>query len=109
MHSETRADERGSAPAGVLAKDPICGMTVDPATSRRRAEYRDQSYFFCSDKCLAKFRADPAKYASPQKQGLHKQEVEQPQAGATYVCPMDPEVRQNEPGVCPKCGMALEP
>src|SRR5215471_9493085 len=103
MRSETLVDDRAKAPAGVLAKDPICGMTLDPATSKRKAEYRDQSYFFCSDKCLSTFRADPAKYTS-----LQKQEVEQPQAGARYLCPMDPEVRQNQPGACPKCGMALE-
>jgi len=103
MQSETRTDDRGTAPAGVLPKDPVCGMTLDPATSKRKVEYRDQSYLFCSDKCLSTFRADPAKYTS-----LQKQEVEQPQAGATYVCPMDPEVRQNQPGACPKCGMALE-
>jgi len=107
MESETQADGRGSA-AAVFAKDPICGMIVDPASSKRKAEYRGQSYFFCSDKCLAKFRADPAKYTSQPEQGPTKQQVEQPRDGATYVCPMDPEVQQNQPGACPKCGMALE-
>lgn len=29
--------------------------------------------------------------------------------GTTFICPMHPEVRQNGPGTCPKCGMALEP
>ena len=108
MQSESRAEDRGSNPVGALAKDPICGMTVDPATSKRRAEYRDQSYFFCSDRCLAKFRADPEKYTSPRKQGSQQREVEQPQAGGAYVCPMDPEVREDQPIACPKCGMALE-
>src|SRR5271157_4865341 len=32
-----------------------------------------------------------------------------PESSPSYVCPMDPEVRQAQPGACPKCGMALEP
>jgi hypothetical protein len=29
--------------------------------------------------------------------------------GKIYACPMHPEVRQSEPGTCPKCGMELQP
>ena len=80
--------------------DPICGMTVAD-DSPRRFEFDGKTWFFCSDHCLRKFSADPARYATPVKTGV--------QPEATYTCPMHPEVRQQGPGTCPKCGMALEP
>ncbi|MEN3288966.1 MAG: P-type Cu+ transporter [Bradyrhizobium sp.] len=83
--------------------DPVCGMTVDPATSKHRTEHQGQTFHFCSNGCRTKFAADPAKY-------LEKKEPppEMP-AGTIYTCPMHPEVRQEGPGTCPICGMALEP
>ena len=90
--------------------DPVCVMEVDPARAAAHMEYRGKTYYFCSQSCAAKFRADPEKYlqpgnasAAPGSQSVAaKQEAE-------YVCPMHPEVRQMGPGACPKCGMALEP
>jgi Cu+-exporting ATPase len=84
--------------------DPICGMTV-PADSPRRFEFDGTTYFFCSDHCLRKFSAEPAKYLAP-KEPTSPEPVD---VAATYTCPMHPEIRQQSPGVCPKCGMALEP
>ncbi|GGA51627.1 heavy metal translocating P-type ATPase [Dyella nitratireducens] len=87
----------------VTAKDPVCGMTVDPAATPHHVEHDGHAYHFCAAGCKQKFLADPAKY-------LHEQRA--PQAavpGATYTCPMHPEVQQDHPGDCPKCGMALEP
>ncbi|CCE10179.1 copper-transporting P-type ATPase [Bradyrhizobium sp. STM 3843] len=83
--------------------DPVCGMSVDPTTSKHRFDYRGQTFHFCSAGCRTKFAADPAKY-------LEKKEPppEMP-AGTIYTCPMHPEIRQVGPGSCPICGMALEP
>lgn len=83
--------------------DPVCGMTVSPDTKLRHV-HDGQTYLFCNPKCLAKFQASPEKYLHPQS----TQPETVPQ-GTMYVCPMDPEIRQPQPGSCPKCGMALEP
>src|SRR4051794_728932 len=85
-----------------LAKDPVCGMTVDPATAAHRLEHAGQPVFFCSAGCKAKFQADPERY-------LHPTPAPQAAAGTIYTCPMHPEIRRPGPGSCPICGMALEP
>ena len=87
--------------------DPVCGMKVDPARAAANEDLDGVRYFFCGKGCAAKFHADPQKYVTPQPpktvaETLAEQQVE-------YICPMDPEVHQMGPGVCPKCGMALEP
>lgn len=84
-------------------KDPVCGMTVDPATTQHKTQHAGTTYFFCSAKCRAKFEADPAKYL------VAASRVFSGDATAIYTCPMHPEVRQVGPGSCPICGMALEP
>ncbi len=87
-------------------RDPVCGMSVDPATSKHRFEYRGETFHFCSAGCRSKFMADPAKY-------LEKADKPKPVAklpeGTIFTCPMHPKVRQVGPGNCPICGMALEP
>lgn len=90
------------APAGAPATDPVCGMKVDPATAKHRAEHRGETFYFCSAGCRTKFIANPEKYLSPV-------EPEPIPEGTIYTCPMHPEVRQVGPGSCPICGMALEP
>ncbi|HYK02111.1 MAG TPA: heavy metal translocating P-type ATPase [Thermoanaerobaculia bacterium] len=84
--------------------DPVCGMTVDPAHAAGSSEYHGTTYYFCSPHCKTKFDSNPQAY-------LGEQQPEQAPApaGTMYVCPMHPEVRQDHPGACPKCGMALEP
>jgi len=82
--------------------DPVCGMSVDPATAKHRAEYRGHPYYFCSAGCRTKFIANPQKYLSDKTPAPVV-------AGAIYTCPMHPEIRQPGPGTCPICGMALEP
>jgi Cu+-exporting ATPase len=82
--------------------DPVCGMTVDPATAKHHALHEGRDYFFCGAGCKAKFTADPQKY-------LGKREPEPAVEGAIYTCPMHPQIRQAGPGACPICGMALEP
>src|SRR5690606_19351708 len=81
------------------------GMKVSTA-SHRRHEHQGTTYFFCNDRCLEKFRADPARYLEATPRATPPAP---PPPGTTYTCPMDPEVRQQRPGACPKCGMALEP
>ena len=85
--------------------DPVCGMTVDPATAKHRFAYKGQDYFFCSAGCRTKFEANPEKFLAPKSSAPEEKLPE----GTIYTCPMHPEVRQVGPGSCPICGMALEP
>src|SRR5437764_1353420 len=87
------------------AKDSVCGMTVDPATTPHRHSHRGVSYFFCSNGCRAKFAAGPDQYLDPPA----PTPAAPVPAGTIFTCPMHPEVRQEGPGSCPICGMALEP
>ena len=103
--------------------DPICDMMVEPATAAGKFDYDGETYYFCSVHCQKLFQTDPAKYlaasearhgAQATPQGSHPQHhpavaVKPEIPGAIYTCPMDPEVRQQGAGACPKCGMALEP
>jgi Cu+-exporting ATPase len=83
-------------------KDPVCGMWVDPHNAKHQTEHAGRPYYFCSAGCRAKFEADPLRYLEPA-------EAAPVPEGAIYTCPMHPEVRQEGPGACPICGMALEP
>ncbi|MXN79089.1 heavy metal translocating P-type ATPase [Burkholderia sp. 4701] len=85
-------------------RDPVCGMPVTK-TSRFHGEYNGKPYFFCSQACLTKFQADPAKYVEPSS----SESLPPMPDGTIYTCPMHPEIRQDHPGQCPKCGMTLEP
>ncbi|MGE0643584.1 MAG: heavy metal translocating P-type ATPase [Nitrospira sp.] len=89
--------------------DPVCGMTVQPATAAGSYEYRNKKYYFCATRCLEKFRADPEYYLTPPAQRVPKPSPVPAGQNAKYVCPMDPEVSETKPGACPICGMALEP
>jgi Cu+-exporting ATPase len=80
-------------------------MRVDPATAKESFDYRGTTYYFCCDGCLNLFRADPEKYLAKQKPAA----VPPAQQGVQYTCPMHPEIVQDGPGSCPKCGMALVP
>jgi Cu+-exporting ATPase len=88
------------------AKDPICGMDVVVTPKSFQHEHNGKTYYFCSDHCLTKFKTDPEGFISGKKQA---DTDEEPVAGRQYTCPMDPEIIQDHPGSCPKCGMALEP
>ncbi|HEY2390547.1 MAG TPA: heavy metal translocating P-type ATPase, partial [Candidatus Angelobacter sp.] len=101
--------------------DPVCGMTVDPATALHKVGHDGKDFYFCCRSCAEKFSAAPAQYlnkAPKPMSGLVTLGMPSPapvkvvepttHAGA-YVCPMCPEVRESKPVPCPKCGMALEP
>src|SRR5712692_1587736 len=111
--------------------DPVCGMTVDPATAKASAEHAGTTYYFCCAGCAQKFRATPDQYLKPKPAGpmlvtlgapkptvlpaaALPKSASAPASGTkstapNYVCPMCPEVHQPKPGPCPSCGMALEP
>jgi Cu+-exporting ATPase len=95
-------------------------MTVDPKSAAGSHDYKGTVYYFCSTHCLHKFREDPEQFLNKppvpmmmQPIGIGREtskKVNQPthDSARVYTCPMHPEVRQNHPGSCPKCGMALE-
>jgi Cu+-exporting ATPase len=87
-----------------MTRDPVCGMSV-AADSPLRAEHDGRVYFFCSELCLHRFQGDPAAYLQPASAPARAETG----PAQTYTCPMHPEVVQDHPGSCPKCGMALEP
>jgi Cu+-exporting ATPase len=122
-HQGDHAD-RAAEPS--LVVDPVCGMKVNPATARGgSAEHAGHTYYFCNPRCRERFSADPQKYLSKAEPAadVGPSSAERPKVAgpvpapgratppkaASYVCPMDPEVRADRPGPCPKCGMALEP
>src|SRR6266851_2270784 len=113
-----------------LAQDPVCGMTVDPATAKASVEHAGTTYYFCCDGCAQKFRAAPDLYLKPKPASPMMVMLAAPKPSAAtsalptsaavstsdiksaapaYVCPVCPEVGQSKPGPCPSCGMALEP
>ena len=118
-------------PTPALERDPVCGMNVNPAIAKHIQKLGGKTYHFCCAPCLEKFKADPAKYLNlpapaqpsglvtlgatmPASTDLHSHQLPSTEAppstteGATYVCPMCPDVREPKPGACPSCGMALE-
>ena len=83
-------------------KDPVCNMTVS-SDSELHYHHADRDYYFCSSHCLHRFTENPSLYMEEKKPPL-------PEIGhksGSYTCPMHPEVKQGNPGNCPKCGMAL--
>lgn len=85
------------------AKDPVCGMTVNPRETRHFSQHAGETWYFCGAHCREKFENDPAHYLD----GPPAEQKTLP--GALFTCPMHPEIQQQGPGDCPICGMALEP
>lgn len=105
-HQAHHHGHESPAHSGSELKDPVCGMTVTLA-SPHYLEYQHQPYYFCSAGCLNKFQIDPARYLNPPAPAPQTDPVAD--STVEYTCPMHPEIRQSDPGTCPKCGMALEP
>jgi Cu+-exporting ATPase len=84
--------------------DPVCAMKV-AADPQKKIDYENTAYYFCSAKCIDKFRASPQAYVNPGK----PEPAQDVPEGTIYTCPMHPQIRQPAPGNCPICGMALEP
>jgi len=91
-----------------MAKDIVCGMEVSESTPYQ-AQRDGTHYYFCSESCRMKFTGHPETYLHPIPQPVacpsHSCDI----SPALYTCPMHPEIEQEGPGTCPKCGMALEP
>ncbi|MCY7369412.1 MAG: heavy metal translocating P-type ATPase [Polaromonas sp.] len=96
------AAAKSSSPTDL--KDPVCGMTVIEQ-SPHQLTHEGRPYYFCSAKCQGKFAANPLQYLAPSP----TVDTTPVAAGTIYTCPMHPEIRQDRPGNCPKCGMTLEP
>jgi Cu+-exporting ATPase len=115
LPAKSKALPMAGAPAAAapdLVLDPVCGMRIDPRTAPASTEYRGRTIHFCCQGCKTKFVADPGRYLAADGSTIPrpKPALAPPSAGpVVHVCPMDPEVRSDRPGACPKCGMALEP
>ncbi len=121
MHGEQKDRHEHAAPSsdssreGDFARDPVCGMKVNPVNAKYTYEHNGQQYFFCGQRCLTKFQAEPTTYLNlphePHTPETHSHHAPQQPTDEknSYTCPMHPEVRQARPGSCPSCGMALEP
>jgi P-type Cu+ transporter len=111
-HSHHKAIHRLKVAAPETEKDPVCGMDV-PRGAPLRAEHAGKTYYFCAPGCLEKFQRDPEKYvgpgAKPAREAMPVATSAAAPAGATWTCPMHPEIVRDRPGACPICGMALEP
>ena len=105
---KSHTEQHGSSTSTPTVKDPVCGMDVDPRAGDHHSEYQGQTYHFCSAHCRATFDADPSAFVD---RGEWNPAVTSSSADKAieYTCPMHPEIRQFGPGVCPICGMALEP
>jgi Cu+-exporting ATPase len=86
----------------IAEKDPVCGMDVSP-DSQYHFKHEGTQYYFCCEHCLHSFKQNPEHYLN-KEQGTADAGHEH----GIHTCPMHPEIREQEPGACPKCGMALE-
>ena len=107
--ADGRADEQGA-----IVLDPVCGMKVDTRTAKHRHEFGGTPFFFCSARCLEKFKTNPDRYLNlpehdPAMQAPALGSLPEAAQGTVWTCPMHPEIRRDGPGQCPICGMALEP
>lgn len=99
---ETSAPQTGTVESTHI--DPVCGMSVEPASAAAEHTHDGKKYYFCAVRCKEKFAAQPGKFLNP-----GERPVELAPPGGKYICPMHPEVESDKPDSCPKCGMALEP
>jgi Cu+-exporting ATPase len=85
-----RREHTEAAESVQLAKDPVCGMSVDPHTAKHRREHGGRIYYFCSARCAEKFEAAPEEYF-----GAERAKARPAPKDAIYTCPI---VRGNNPG-----------
>ena len=103
-HSHNGSKEQPDS--GSQLTDIVCGMKVTEQ-SPHQVTHEGSIFYFCSSKCMRTFEGDPEKFLNPQS--TSETTLEQAAPGTLYTCPMHPEIEQDHPGICPKCGMALEP
>ena len=114
VHQDHDHQGRETAEMTRTVLDPVCGMRVDPGTSRHSLEHGGATYHFCSARCLERFKANPDRYLNPPEKdpaviAPAMGALPEPAQGTIWTCPMHPQIRRNGPGQCPICGMALEP
>jgi len=107
-HGHEGSNRHPMSPPGAALTDPVCGMAVTEQ-SQHQGEHAGRTYYFCSARCQAKFAAEPEKFIEPKGRAVAHGEAGTSAVSAVYTCPMHPEIRQDHPGICPKCGMTLEP
>lgn len=105
MQRENNRTHSKTCKPGEKLKDPVCGMDVSSESAAAQFDYEGARFFFCSQQCFAKFKASPEKFIEKDQ----NEKINTATGTGKYTCPMHPEVISNEPGYCPKCGMALEP
>jgi len=105
-HLRDKHGHRSAEMAANQITDPVCGMSVAD-DSPHHIRYKQAVFYFCSPKCKRSFEENPEKFLAPKS--AHGVGDEPGVPGTIYTCPMHPEIRQDHPGSCPKCGMALEP
>ena len=126
------SQDAGGMPLPILQlpakhEDPVCGMMVVPEKAAGKIERAGKTYYFCSKSCAERFSQDPGKFLATSRTGGMEHRpapagpgaIEDTAAAASraapdqkevrYTCPMHPQVVQVGPGICPICGMALEP
>lgn len=86
--------------------DPVCGMTTGDKIS---LVHDGQSFYFCSAHCKEKFSSSPTKYLSQKSDSATRSVIAATTGATSYTCPMHPQIVSDKPGICPLCGMALEP
>ncbi len=93
--------------------DPVCMMRTTDKNAYIPYDYNGVTYYFCHPGCLEKFKRDPGTYvnrlASQNLPAAHPPVAAHETSSGKYTCPMDPEIITDGPGICPICGMALEP
>ncbi len=104
MDKQHENHQHADGQTDAVLHDPVCGMTVTDE-SEHNFTFEEETYYFCSSGCLGKFQTAPEQYLGSEEP---PHEVAPQQQASAYICPMHPEVRQDGPGTCPKCGMALE-
>src|SRR2546422_8543613 len=81
-------------PVHHVVQDPVCGMSVDPATAAGHVDYQGETYYFCNAACLTAFQTNPGRYVSPEQ---NTAAAAAPSSQVEYTCPMHPEVVRNGP------------
>ncbi len=104
-HDSDRHAELTETPDSRTVVDPVCAMTVDTTAAKLSYEHQGELFHFSSQGCPDKFVANPVHYLT----GEHIPAAEEVPPGRIFTYPMHPEIKQEEPGSCPICGMALEP
>ncbi|MGW8195022.1 MAG: heavy metal translocating P-type ATPase [Desulforhopalus sp.] len=108
-HEENGADTANHEAESIQYVDPVCGMETEKEDEFTSYQHDGETYYFCSDHCLEKFKEEPEAYVSGDDGASVDEHSEENAATRQYTCPMHPEIVEDGPGSCPKCGMALEP